>query len=76
MSNQLQVLTAEIVTAYVSHVRTPPDALPLLLTSIYDTLACLGTPIETPAELTPPEIVEGVVVTRIPATRRGRRRKA
>ncbi|MBB2164572.1 MucR family transcriptional regulator [Gluconacetobacter sp. 1b LMG 1731] len=153
----MHVLTAKIAAAYVSHVSMPPDALPPLLTSLYDTLAGLGAAVEVPPALTPaaapkksvfpdyiicledgrpfktlkrhllsaynltpdqyrarwnlpadypmvapnysahrtrlakaaglgraeappaetpPDVVEGVVVTRIPAARRGRRRKA
>ena len=53
MSTQLHALTAKIVAAYVSHVSAPPDALPPLLTSLYDTLAGLGAAVEVPAALTP-----------------------
>lgn len=53
MSTQLHVLTAKIAAAYVSHVSMPPDALPPLLTSLYDTLAGLGAAVEVPPALTP-----------------------
>ncbi|MBB2199116.1 MucR family transcriptional regulator [Gluconacetobacter sp. 1c LMG 22058] len=153
----MHVLTAKIAAAYVSHVSMMPDALPPLLTSLYDTLSGLGAAVGVPPALapavppkesvfpdyiicledgrpfktlkrhlmsaykltpdqyrarwnlpadypmvapnysahrtrlakaaglggakappaeTPPDIVKGVVVTRIPAARRGRRRKA
>jgi len=53
LSTQLHVLTAKIAAAYVSHVSMPPDALPPLLTSLYDTLAGLGAAVEVPPALTP-----------------------
>lgn len=53
MPTQLHVLTAKIAAAYISHVKMPPDALPRLLTSLYDTLAGLGAALEVPPALTP-----------------------
>jgi predicted transcriptional regulator len=42
-------LTAQIVSAHVSNNSVPPDSLPALIHSVFNTLAGVGVAVETPA---------------------------
>lgn len=53
MAETLITLTSDIVAAHVSNNNVAVEEVPVLIKSIYDALASVGTPVETPAP--PPE---------------------
>ncbi|CAH2601141.1 MucR family transcriptional regulator [Rhodovastum atsumiense] len=53
MSDQVLTLTAQIVSAHVSHNTVASDALPALIQSVYNTLTKAGTQAPEPEKLQP-----------------------